>query len=428
MIQLLLVCLTGFFAAAFAVAIRLLLTARAAANAAELSKVGLESENSNLRALLVAKDESLADRLADKERSCAGRLEEQRNTFNAAIESLKSEFSALAAEKLGEKASVLSEKNAKDVKPLFDALKEKIAELKASAESSREANVKLGAELKSTLGEVGEKAQSLGRQAENFISALKGGNKNQGNWGEGIVRNALEKAGLKPGFDFVEQEGASGAGLPDFTVSVGLHRKVVIDAKVNIDAFLDAVRAADEGRPADAESLMKVHAENVRSQIKGLASKDYPARLKEKDGTAEYSPIVIMAMPSEATYAAALSSDPKIGAFANENNIVLASPQMLFGYLVLFKMVLDRLKLDRDSKEISKRASQIVMRIDQAFQALEKIGKSLDDAQRQYHVSMKKLGGETGGWNILVPAKELARLANLDKECKSAAMNPHDEE
>ncbi len=354
----------------------------------------------------------------------AARDDAQRRTFDATIDALRSEFTALVGRELDAKARSLSEKNAQDVRPLFDALKERIADFKASAERAREANVQLGSELKSKLGEVGQKAQSLGQQAENFIAALRGGAKRQGNWGEGIVRNALEGAGLKRGVDFVEQEGARDAGLPDFTVFDGEHRKILIDAKVNIDAFLSAVQASDEGRPSDADDLMREHAHSVRSQIVGLAGKEYPRRFKEKDSDpeAEYSPVVIMAMPSEATYAAALSADPSIGSFANSRNVVLASPQMLFGYLVLFKLGIDRLKVDRNNVDIGRRAEQILSRLDAAFAALEKIGKALDDAQRQYREAMRKVGYEPGAQNVMLPAKELARLTNSTGKRVSLAM------
>ena len=340
------------------------------------------------------------------------------------VDRLRSEFAALAAEKLEEKASDLSAKNAADVKPLFDALRANIDDFKKVAESAKDANIKLGSELNTKIDEVGRRAQSLGKQADDFVTALRGGNKNQGNWGEGIVRNILESAGLRAGEDFLEQSGASGAGLPDFIVKYGEHKKVIIDAKVNIDSFLAALQAANEGRNADADALMKAHAKSVRTQITGLAAKKYPVKLKERelDAEAEYSPVVIMAMPSEATYAAALSADPGIGAFANANNIVLASPQMLFGYLVLFKLVIDRVKVDRNNHDIAKRASQLLSRMDAAYKALEGIGASLGKAQEQYHEAMKKLGGEEGGLSILVPAKELAKLANITDRYVSAAM------
>ena len=435
----LLVCVAGALGAAFAMTLSALRKSRQSAEkyVAEIQRLG--NENSTLMATLAArdeaveatiaaKDEATKARLADKDRACEERLAELRHTLEETIARLRSEFSALAADKLEEKSGILSERNAKDVKPLFDALRQNIDEFRKAAESTRESNVKLGGELSARIDEVGRKAQSLGRQADDFVTALRGGNKNQGNWGEGIVRNVLEGAGLRPGTDFVEQHGASDAGMPDFTVLDGTHRKILIDAKVNIDAFLEADQATKEGRAEDAEKLLGEHAKRVRMQVANLSSKNYPVKLKESDADieAEYSPVVIMAMPSEATYSAAISTDPQLVSFANEHAVVLASPQMLFGYLVLFKIGMDRLKVDRNNQNIANRAKQILERMDAAFVALEKIGKSLGAAQDQYHEAMRKLGGEEGGMNILVPARELAKLATTSKKCISIAMQQVD--
>lgn len=377
-----------------------------------------------LGAVLMVVRSTFNARLADKDRACEERLAELRRTLDETIARLRSEFASLAADKLEEKSGILSERNAKDVKPLFDALRQNIEDFRKAAESTRESNVKLGGELSARIEEVGKKAQSLGRQADDFVTALRGGNKNQGNWGEGIVRNVLEGAGLRPGMDFVEQHGASDAGMPDFTVLDGIHRKILIDAKVNIDAFLEADQAAKEGRAEDAKRLLAEHAKRVRTQVINLSSKNYPAKLKERDADleSEYSPVVIMAMPSEATYSAAISSDPQLVAFANERMVVLASPQMLFGYLVLFKLGMDRLKVDRNNQIISNRAKQIVERMDTAFAALEDVGKSLDAAQKQYHEAMRKLGVEEGAQNILVPALELKKFATTTRKFSSRAM------
>jgi DNA recombination protein RmuC len=423
-----LACAAGVLGAALAAAFLALRGARrsAAEYAAEVQRLG--NDNAALSAKLAAKEESIEARLADKDRACEERLAELRHTLDETIARLRSEFSALAADKLEEKSGILSERNAKDVKPLFDALRQNIDEFRKAAESTRESNVKLGGELSARIEEVGRKAQSLGRQADDFVTALRGGNKNQGNWGEGIVRNVLEGAGLRPGTDFVEQRGASDAGMPDFTVLDGTRRKILIDAKVNIDAFLAADKAVKEGRAEDAEKCLGEHAKRVRAQVVNLSAKNYPAKLKESDADveAEYSPVVIMAMPSEATYSAAISTDPQLVSFANEHAVVLASPQMLFGYLVLFKIGMDRLKVDRNNQNIANRAKQILERIDAAFAALEKIGKSLVAAQDQYHEAMRKLGGEDGAQNILVPARELAKLATTSKKCVSVAMQQQD--
>ena len=113
----------------------------------------LAARDDAVAATLAAKDEAIEARLADKDRACEERLAELRRTLEETIAHLRSEFAALAADKLEEKSGILSERNAKDVKPLFDALRQNIDEFRKAAESTRESNVKLGGELSARIEE-----------------------------------------------------------------------------------------------------------------------------------------------------------------------------------------------------------------------------------------------------------------------------------
>ena len=107
--------------------------------------------------------------------------------------------------------------SSKEVGLLFSQLKDSLSEFRRAAEASQKENSGLGRELKVQLEEVGRKAASLGQQADEFVTALKGGNKIQGNWGEGILAKTLEDSGLVKGVNFTEQEG-SREDRPDVTV------------------------------------------------------------------------------------------------------------------------------------------------------------------------------------------------------------------
>ena len=294
--------------------------------------------------------------------------------------------------------------------------------LRTAAERTQLENARLGATLRARLDDVGEKASSLGRQAEEFVAALRGGSKIQGNWGEGILTQVLEEAGLREGENFEVQTGSREAGLPDVTVFDGTSRCILIDSKVNIGEFIAASNAAKAGDAAEAERRMKAHAKSVRAQVASLAARDYPAKMRAADPAREYAPVVIMFLPSEATYAAAVSADPSLVAYANAQRVVLATPQMLFGYLVLFKMGLDRLQADRNNAEIVQRANQLLDRMDAAFAALDEVGKALEKAGAKYHDALRKLGMEPGGQNIVTPAKELQRLVNATTRRRASSL------
>lgn len=345
---------------------------------------------------------------------------EQREAAEHAVETLRHEFPALAGAALAERSSALSRENAERLTPLVNAIRADFANLRSATESASRENSALAATLKDRIAATLQASQSLSRQADEFVAALKGSNKIQGNWGEGILTRVLEDAGLRPGIDFVTQTGSREAGLPDVTVFDGDNRRILIDAKVNISDFIAGSNAMREGRAEEAAEHMRAHARSVRTQVQGLAARKYPEKLST-DGV-EYSNIVIMFMPSEATYAAAVNADPAIVSWANLRGVVIASPQMLFGYLTLFKLGLDRLQVDRNNQEIGKRAKQLLDRLDSAFAAFDEVGKSLDKAQAKYHEAVRRLGYEDGAQNVQTPARELVRLTNSTEKRSSSLL------
>jgi DNA recombination protein RmuC len=339
-------------------------------------------------------------------------------------ELLRKEFSLMASQAIEEKNSHLVNGNALIVKPLFEQMKERLEEFKTATENAQKENIAINSALRSQIEVLGRNATSLGKQAEDFITALKSGNKIKGNWGEGIVKNTLEAIGLQENKDYKCQTGSEGVGIVDFIISDGTGRKILIDSKVNIDAFIEASNAYESGCHDEAKLLFKKHAEKVKAQIINLSSKNYPQNLEKSNPGCIYSPIVIMAMPSEATYAAAISADPTLCSFAYSNNIVLASPQMLYGYMVLFKLGLDKIQINRNHDEIFKRVTQVIERMDAACECLEKIGQNLENAKKSYDDAIKKFTGEKGAHSVLSAAKELQRLSRLSlKKQKSEMMD-----
>ena len=306
--------------------------------------------------------------------------------------------------------------SSKEVGLLFAQLKDSLGEFRRAAEASQKENSGLGRELKVQLEEVGRKAASLGQQADEFVTALKGGNKIQGNWGEGILAKTLEDSGLVKDVNYFEQTGTR-EDRPDVTVKDGLGHRIFIDAKVNITDFTAAMNAANEGRTEEAETLMTRHAASVRAQVKNLASKNYPKQLEGEEP-------VIMFMPSEATYSAAVRADPGLIAFANAQKIALATPQMLLSFLMLFRLGIVRQQVEKNNLEIGKRAQQLLDRMDAAFVALDKVGKALDDATAKYHEALGKLGIEPGAQNIITPAKELIRLTESTEKRNAKLLQP----
>ncbi len=349
--------------------------------------------------------------LRQKDDERARLMNEQRETTKQSIEALKSQFATIAANELETRASILSKKNATDVQPLFKGVEDKIKELKDLTERIKTDEAKRNGELDSQLKNVMQSSKSLGQQADDFVAALKVSNKAQGNWGECILENVLEMAGLKKSFDYEVQTGDRNS-RPDAIVHCGGDRRIIIDSKVNISDYLVACNATNYH---EKEEYLKAHVAQIKSQIKGLASKSYPEEMAKKDPNADYAEVVILMMPSEATYAAAISQDPTLVKYACENRVVLASPQMLFGYLVLFKVGMDRIRTIKNHDEIRKQAIFIVDRMNSAIGELEKVNKNLNEAQKAYRTAMGKLGDGTNNQSVLGAAEEVSRLIGKDK-------------
>ena len=333
--------------------------------------------------------------------------------FLRLLRSMEREFKLLAENTAAKGAKELAGENAAVLKGLLAGFSSDFKALKDANEAARRENLLLGNTLKEKIDDVTNRALTLGKQADDFISALKGGHKVQGNWGEGILTRVLEDAGLEEGRNFILQSGSSDTGRPDVTLMDGTSRRIFIDAKVNISCYIDSVNAARSGDEEESARLLKEHARRVRAQITSLCEKNYPGRIskEEKEAGIFYAPFVIMFMPSEATYSAAIAADPGLVAFANAHNVLLSSPQMLFGYLVLFKFAFDRVQIDKNNAAIAARTKLLLERLEAAFAQFDDVASHLDKAVEAFHGSMKRLGKEEGGMNILAPAKDLIRLA-----------------
>lgn len=306
----------------------------------------------------------------------------------------------------------LTAANLQQIGPMLKQLEDRIGKCDASNGKTNETVAALQATMMERMAQIDSHCVGLGEHSEQFISLLRGSNKTQGNWGEAILAKTLEDAGLKKGVNYIEQTGDSNSGKPDVIVFCGDNRKIIIDAKVNLTDFIAADNARKEGDIKRADELLKAHARAVADQAKNLASKKYAEKLRENDPSSDYCDTVIMAMPSEATYSAAVIADPELISRAQKDNILIASPQMLFGYLVVLRFGLDRAEIAKNNKEICKEAKQLVDRMEAALKELEGIGTALNTAQAEYSKAIGHFNGNAGKC-VLTSAKHIADMAKI---------------
>lgn len=284
------------------------------------------------------------------------------------LESLKQEMHRMtieqqkvAAEQLAAKQSALQETNRLQMDELLKPIKEQFADFKKSVEESKTQNEVNKKELQNTFEatmklfqqeqqqavlNLKEQTEKIGSDAANLTKALKGDSKMQGDWGEMVLETILENSGLRKDEEFFIQENTKDEEgknyRPDVIVRFPEGRSVVIDSKVSLTAYSDALAAEDE---AEQERLMKAHALSVRKHIDELAAKDYSKLVDDAIG------FVLMFIPNETSYIAAMKQQPDLSRYAYQKKIIIISPSNL---LMALQLAYNLWQYDRQNKNVEK--------------------------------------------------------------------------
>ena len=305
----------------------------------------------------------------ENERLYAAKLRaESDQQWSQKLESLKQEMQRMtieqqkvAAEQLAAKQSALQENNRLQMDELLKPIKEQFADFKKSVEESKTQNEVNKKELQNTFEatmklfqqeqqqavlNLKEQTEKIGSDAANLTKALKGDSKMQGDWGEMVLETILENSGLRKNEEFFIQEytkDEEGKNYrPDVIVRFPEGRSVVIDSKVSLTAYSDALAAEDE---AEQERLMKAHALSVRKHIDELAAKDYSKLVDDAIG------FVLMFIPNETSYIAAMKQQPDLSRYAYQKKIIIISPSNL---LMALQLAYNLWQYDRQNKNVEK--------------------------------------------------------------------------
>ncbi len=327
-----------------------------------------EAALQNERDLHAAEVQSLKAQM-QSERQYADRLREESNRqWAQKLEGLKLELQRMtaeqqkaAAEQLTAKQTDLQENNRLQMAELLKPIKEQFADFKRSVEETKTQNEVSKKELQNTfeatmklfqqeqqqaVNNLKEQTLKIGSDAANLTKALKGDSKMQGDWGEMVLETILENSGLRKDEEFFIQENTkdeTGKNFrPDVIVRFPEGRSVVIDSKVSLTAYTDALAAEDE---AERERLMKAHALSVRKHIDELAEKDYSTLVDDAIG------FVLMFIPNETSYIAAMRQQPDLSRYAYQKKVVIISPSNL---LMALQLAYNLWQYDRQNKNVEK--------------------------------------------------------------------------
>jgi len=240
-------------------------------------------------------------------------------------------------------------------------------------------------------------------EAHDLATALKGQAKQQGNWGELILGNVLDRSGLRDGIDFkreVSFNTADGRKRPDVIIYLPQNKHLVVDAKVSLNAYTRYVNAELE---ADREIALREHVSAIASRIQELSDRSY----FELPGL-NTPEMVFMFIPIESAFVEALKADENLFQKAIEQNVLVATPTTLLTSLNIVRQLWRFEEQNAHSAELADRAGKVYKKLVTFLSSLENVGKQLDRARESYDQAMGQLVHGKG--NLINQAKDFERL------------------
>jgi DNA recombination protein RmuC len=319
-------------------------------------------------------------------------------------ERLTDKFKTLAQDILDQKSKVFAEQNQSSIDTLLTPIREKFTEFQQKVTELREQGIEHRTELKAQLENLGKLNERLSADANNLVQALKGSSKTQGDWGELLLEQILESAGLRKGEQyFVQQTFTNHDGKPvrpDVVLALPEGKHLILDSKVSLRDYSDYSAAEDE---SIRQAALDRHLAAVHSHIKELGRREYHTLpdLKSTD-------FVVMFVPIEPAYILALTHDHSLWQKAWDQNVLLVGPSTLLFVVRTVAQLLRQEQQNRNAEQISQRGAKLLDKLIDFVNDLKGIGDSLDKARFTYDEAFKKLASGKG--NAIRQAEMLRSL------------------
>jgi DNA recombination protein RmuC len=341
----------------------------------------------------------------------AGSQEKLKLLTEARVE-LTHQFEALAGKILDEKSTKFTEQNKTNLDQLLNPLRTQINDFRGKVEEAQKDSNATRIELRGKLESLEKLNQQLSTEAHNLTTALRGSSKAQGDWGEFILRDLLEKAGLREGEQYrfqesfsaaIDEDGARGkASRTDVIVNLPGGRHLVVDSKVSLNAYTDYANAVTEDLRKIA---LKQHLASVRAHFDGLARRSY-----HKLSGLESPDFVVMFIPVEPAFLLAMQEAGDLWREAYERNVLLVGPTTLLFVIRIVDNLWQQEQQARSVADIVDRGTKLYEKFVNFVADLTKVGESLRSADQSYQNAMNKLS--TGSGN-LVRQTEMLKKAGI---------------
>ncbi|MFI3323637.1 MAG: DNA recombination protein RmuC [Rikenellaceae bacterium] len=326
----------------------------------------------------------------------------------------REQFKNIATEIFSEHTREFKSTNKESINLLLKPFKDNITEFRERVEKIYSVENEQRGALSNELRNLMELNRRITTETTNLTNALKGNSKVQGDWGEMILETILDSSNLEKGIHYSTQyniKDEAGNNLrPDVVLNLPDNKQIVIDSKASLTAFVNYVAAESESERA---LLLDQHIKSVRQHVNELGRKEYQKLVNSPD-------FVIMFIPNEPAFLAALQADNTIWSDAYNKKVIISSPTNLFALLKLVDDLWKRNAQSKNTEAIVKNATKLFEQLVSFSGSLEEIGKSLDSARGKYDEAFKRM--YTGNDNIVRVGEKLRKLGLPTKKQISQKM------
>lgn len=347
---------------------------------------------------------------------------------NSVREETKAQFKSLAADIFSSQSEKFKEANETRLSEILNPLKEDIKDFKRRVDdtymnSSKERTL-LGEQMKRLM----ELNMSIGKEARDLTEALSGNTKVQGDWGEMVLETILVKSGLVEGENYFVQRTKNDDGTqiknddngrlrPDVVVALPDKKCIVIDSKVSLTAYVNYINADNDD---DRQRFGKAHLLSVRSHLKELETKRYQDFVGVgNDDRIDY---VLMFIPNEHAYMAAMTLDNNLWMEAYEKRVVIISPAHVISTLRLIAQLWTRDKQTKNALKIAEEGGKLYDKFVGFVNDMQTVEQSLGKASEAYASAMSKL--HTGRGCIVSKVENLKKLGAKTSKTLPSDMLP----
>ncbi|MCH5221768.1 MAG: DNA recombination protein RmuC [Muribaculaceae bacterium] len=349
----------------------------------------------------------LQERLSMSEKALA----EQRADFDKINSEAEARFSALATQALSVNSEALRQQTNRGLAEVLAPMKENLEQFRQTIVESYSKEARERFSLGERVRELIDLNHTVGRETRRLSDALKGNSRMQGDWGEMILDNILERAGFRRGYEYQVQESvvdSDGRRLrPDVVISYTEGRKIIIDSKVSIQDYFEMINASDD---VVRDKYARAHINSVKKHISELKSKSY----QDAGSTAEKFDYVLMFIPHEGAFLAAMNLDNTLWETAYDSHVLIISPTHLMSIVKLIEQMWRQDKQNRNAITIADEAGRMLDKFRGFLDDMDKMDKALSNARQAWDDSFRKL--VSGPGNLIGRAEKMQELGAKAKK------------